>query len=164
MSDHPAVVRSAYGSPDSLGRDDPLPGFDSVNGYSGARLHVPAVGVHYRVDPSKVPGLKQPELLSVYPSNNGFVGKEWIAPMLPDGSYHVDRTVIARDQLHRTRRIDFNPSTEPDEVLAMTLEAVALQVERIQEFGHFITALVAEGKPTHVINRAISDYTDQRFE
>lgn len=124
MSDNSSMVEDAY-SKAKYGQT--LPDSPSFNwkGTSPIQLWTPDVGIGYTINSkgtdAHIPFMSS-SMRGVY--NNGYVGNEWVASIVPNDSYRVTNLSLGSDVLHgRTDfRLDAYTLEEAAEALKMEYE------------------------------------------
>ena len=133
MSTNEDMVKRAYADP-RHGKQ--IPGFEKLSyGYSRDVIQEPSIGIMYKVDSSDLQ-VRKPRitrsLQGVY--NNGFIGDEWIADIVPASHISIPYIKLGRDALHGELVIEPEDGDVRPHAERLQVEA-AERVERLKQFG-----------------------------
>lgn len=136
MTDSYDMVSSAYGKSDAGGSQYAL---SEVRVQGQTPIYSPLISIIYEIDAKKV-DVRRPWISQALSGhyNNGFDGNEWIADVIPKGSYKVKNITIGPDLLHDEEKIDTFDILEANEDIDNILK---LREFHLKEFAKEVEKL-----------------------
>ncbi len=143
MSDNLEMVKSTGYSAGSFGGVQ-TPQYDMGRGVRNG-VDLPGCGVILEIDTEGL-AVREPHIAPVYKGhyNNGFVGKEWIADVIPPSKYHVKMLTLGVHVNDANKLVIELQSQDPQELtdaISRIKEAYEVQKREAQTFKTFIESL-----------------------
>lgn len=125
MSDNLAMVKTAYGNVDGHG----VP-INSNLLIQNKYIMIPAIGIIYEINTDGL-DIRKPWISEVLTNvyNNGFIGNEWIADVIPAQNYKLYSVKIGKDVLHDEEEIDLQNVENLSDELMKKLEMRKYRLE-----------------------------------
>lgn len=130
MSDNLSMVQQAYGK----SHNDGTIIHKNLEIYNRT-IMIPAVAIIYKID-TKGLDIREPFITSYLKRghyNNGMVGTEWIADVIPANNYSLNRVRIGEDILHEEEEIDLSKTQDVEKLVKEIVEGRKQRLEIFAE-------------------------------